>query len=281
MKQIMVAVLVSFLLQCSIPQKIAQKEIRNIVQSAEIAMFSDDDIQFSEKAIASNIKLIEALAMSYPNEQKYQSLLSQAYCSYAYAFLEEKDPQRAKKFYQRGIDQAAKTLGLDFTLIHPDSLSGALQKIDEDKIDLIFWCAFNWAAKIFLSMTEPAEVKNITYVKELMNWVIEKDETYYYGFAYVFWGSYYAMMPSIAGGDIEKSMQFFNKAFQISNRSFLMVHAFFMQQYCLTLMDEEIFDEIYQEVIEFDMNQLPEQRLTNEIAKNKIIKLYQNKDEFF
>lgn len=268
-------------ISCGFPSKIARQEIDRILDGAVYALYEEDNLQMAEYAISADIKLLEGLIRAYPLFPNYKILASQALCSYALGYVEDQDTLAAIGLYQKGRNLAGQALQIDLENISMDSLQIKLDHVESWMVPAMFWAAFNWSAEIFLRITDPEATINLPKIKFMMEKVTAMNENYFYGAAHIFWGSYYSMLPEMAGGSIQKSQNHFNKAFEISQRRFLLIHYFYLKQYCLTILEEDLFDQVVSEALNFQLNVLPEQKLANAIAIKKIKRLNLLKSDFF
>ncbi|MBP7460333.1 MAG: hypothetical protein KBA26_03515 [Candidatus Delongbacteria bacterium] len=268
-------------LSCGMPSRIARQEIDRILDGAVQALYEEENLLIADHAMAADIKLLEGLIRAYPGMPHYKVLASQALCSYALGFVEDQDTLAAIRLYQKGRSYAGQALGIDWDQIGLDSLESILKKKGKESTPALFWGAFNWSAELYLRITDPEATINLPKIKLMMEKVTADDETYFYGAAHIFWGSYYSMLPEMAGGNIKKSLHHFNRALEISNRRFLLIHYFFLKQYCLTTLEEELFDQMAAEALNFNPADMPEQTLANGIAIRKIQRLVRLKSEFF
>ena len=81
------------------------------------------------------------------------------------------------------------------------------------------------------------------------------------------------------GGDPERSRMHFERALELSNRSFLMVQTFYAATYGRMAFDKELHDSLLEEVLSFPIDQVPGNRLSNQIAKSRAKELLE--ENFF
>ncbi len=86
------------LLSSGCVQTIAVTTVGGIADDGFSAFTEEDDLDFAEKALPGNIKLLEVMLKNNPDNTRLLLLLSQGYSSYALGFLEDKDPDRARAF---------------------------------------------------------------------------------------------------------------------------------------------------------------------------------------
>ncbi len=280
MKRLLFFLLFLFI-SCGIPSRLAKKEIDSIMRGTVTALFEESDAVLAEAALPTGLKLIEGLLYSYPGDINYAILGSQAYCSYSLGYVENRDTLRAIALYHKGMEIAEKILGYDPAQLSPETLNNYVKNTPKEKLPLLFWYAFNWSCAINLQISEPSAAMALTPITIMMDQITLTIPDYYYYSVHIFWGAYYAMLPPLAGGDIEKSRLHFETAFNGNHRNFLLTHYYFLKYYCLTTMDEELFDKTVAEVMAFPLDRYPEFRLANQIAIDRIRDLIKQKENYF
>ena len=72
---------------CSL-RSMAVQQMGELIVTGIPAFEKDDDIELVKQALPANIKLLEVMLESDPENIKIQTLLSQMYASYTFAFVE-------------------------------------------------------------------------------------------------------------------------------------------------------------------------------------------------
>ena len=113
------------------------RELTAVIDQGTTAFEQDDDLDLIEKAFPANIKLLEALLVSDPQNESLLVLLSRFYGSYAFIFSEGEIEaetlarkqagggslkgsdltQTAVRYYQKGLAYALRALEIR----HPDA----------------------------------------------------------------------------------------------------------------------------------------------------------------
>jgi hypothetical protein len=286
MKKIIFAIiLILFISGCSV-QKIALRSMSGILDNSMASLYEESDLILAEQAIASDLKLLEGLIKSDPNNEKFLLLACQGFGSYALGFIEDTNPDRARSFYLRGRDYGLKILNknqnFDRAIIGSiDKLESALKKFNKDDVPALFWTANNWASWINLNFTDPQALAALPKVQLIMQRVLELDESYFYGGAHLFFGTIYAVRPPILGGNIEKAQQHFDRCLEFCQEKFLLPYVYYARFYATRTLDEELFSNTLNKVINTPDEILPEQRLPNAIAKQKAKRLLEQIEDFF
>ncbi len=245
-----------------------------------------DDLEMAEKGLPGQILLLEGLIGQYPDNPEFRLAAARAYYAYADTFILESDPQRAGELFLK-----ARTHGMESLLEnkkfrkHPRNslpdLTEALKFLDRKYIDSLFWTAAAWASWIDINRKEPDAVYEIAFANAMMDRVLLIDESYYHGAALSYFAAYYAGIPAAAGGGIEKAKRYFDRAFNINQRKFLMTQYLMAAEYAVPLKDENLFDRLAAEILNTPAEALPDAVFVNLSAKRKIRRLIELKNSLF
>jgi hypothetical protein len=115
----------------------------------------------------------------------------------------------------------------------------------------------------------------------MSEFVISKNEKYFYGCAYMIMGSITGSIPKALGGSPEKAKEYFEKCIQINDGKFLMVYIYYASIYAVQVQNRELYESLLKKVISAPIDILPEQKLANSIAKKKAEQLLKKIDEYF
>lgn len=265
---------------------IAVSTVGGIADDGFDAFTSESDLAFAEQALPGNIKLLEVMLKSDPDNERLLRLLSQGYASYALAFLEGKDDVRAREFYIRGRDFGYRIMRRDAGLAKaldgtPDDLRAELAKRGKDDVPGVFWSAFGLGSYIQLSLTEPSALADLPKAEVMMEFVARVDSSYYYGGAHLFLGTLAGMRPQMLGGNPGKSKAHFETAIRVSGGKFLLTYVYYASSYAVQTQNEALFTELLTKVRDASLDILPEFRLANAIAKKKAELLLAKKSDLF
>ena len=270
------------------------------MEKGRAAFERESDLDIAETALASNLKLLEAILEQDPESIPLKLFLAEGYALYAMAFAEDRfeeldfsnpelaDHQRKRAilFYNRAKDYASgeilkkmQTASVD--LVNEETLKKYLAQTTKEDVRALFWFAFSWGSAINLQRDEIVQLASLPYIELIMNRVRELDDKYYFGGVYLFEGMYYGGRPPMLGGNMERSRTAFEKAQTISNKKILLVSYFYARTYCIQIQDRECFQKNLEYVMQSPDNIYPEQMLANALAKRKAIRLYKHRADFF
>jgi tetratricopeptide (TPR) repeat protein len=267
-------------------QMMAIRTVGGILDNGFEAFNEETDLRLAESALGANLKLVEALVKSDPENEKLLLLAAQGYSAYAFAFAEDEDEERAKLFYLRGRDYGLRLLSHNTTFRAARSgdataFRQALRFFSKSDVPALFWAAFGWAGYINLARTDLEALANLPNVDAMMERVLQYDPTYYYGGAHLYFGSILGSTPIVLGGKPEQAKEHFEKALAINGGKFLMSYVYYAKTYAVQVQDKKLFDELLKNVEDASLDILPEARLPNAVAKKKAALLRQRMNDLF
>ncbi len=250
------------------------------------AMYRETDLALARDAMPTQILLLEGLVESSPGDSKLRLYAAQAYYSYAFAFIEDNDPARAGKFYERGVGHARAALmraGLqgDLLSMPGDELSSKLSRLGESAIPAMFWTASALGKWVDVSRSDPAILAHGFRAVMLMDRVLELDENYFFSGPNLFFGAFLASTPAALGGDMKRSRQYFDKARAANHGRLLIVDVLEAQLLLRQLQDRKAFHDRLTAVVQSPPDLWPEVGLFNQVARAKAKKLLSMEDEWF
>lgn len=276
-----VAAAAALLAACS-PRTIALRQTAAIVAGGAPALYEEPDPQLARESFGSQLKLVEVLLRNDPSDRRLLELAAEGFAGYAFLFLEDTEPARAKAFYRRARAHAAKALalpGLDAP--DADGVAAALAAAKPSDAAAVFWTGFSWAAEINLSKDSPAALAELPKAVAYMEAARRLDPAYHFAGADLFFGVYYASRPAILGGDLKKAQAAFQEARRRTGGKYLMNYVLEAKFYAVGAQDPELFTSLLNKVKETEAGQLPNARLTDEVAKIKARTLLEKKDDLF
>jgi hypothetical protein len=267
-------------------QTIAVKSLGGIMDNGFEVLNEEQDLGIAEISIASNLKLLESILKSDPDNQHYLLLASLGYSSYALGFVEDDSAERASFFYLRGKEYGMKILITNEKFADAQNKSieefrDALTTFSKDDAAAIFWTAISWGSYISLNLTDPSAIADLPKVEAMMKWIVQKDPFYFYGGAYFFLGTLYGSRPQMLGGNPDSSKEYFETCLRINSRKFLLTYVYYARSYAVQTQNRELFEDCLNRVDTTSIDILPKARLSNAIAKKKAKLLRAKIDELF
>ena len=151
--------------------------------------------------------------------------------------------------------------------------------LGRNAVPLMYWYASNlgkWAKATGFSTV----LKHKDRIFKLISRVYELDRDFYHGAADRYFGAFYAIAPSFAGGDINKSFEHFQESLKREPK-YLATYVLIAEFYAPKAQDPQIFDEHLKFVLEAPTNILPGLEPEAVIEKKKAENLLKKKDDLF
>jgi hypothetical protein len=260
-----------------------------VLDYGSVAMDREADLEFARLAFPASLKTLETFLISAPDNRAILLLLARGYNSYAFGFVEG-DLERAKLVgpeeriselernakihYLRGSEYGFRWLNKPelrkaAETDDVDKLEAELKKLKKDDMPGLFWAAYGWASAINLALDDPDMVASLGVVEKLMGRVLELTPDYNAGAPWLFHGVLHASRPVAFGGDPEKSKGYFESAMKEHGTTNLLVPFLYARFYCVQTQNKKLFDELVGKVLTADFSKHPDNRLMNEIARDR------------
>lgn len=259
--------------------------VRPFMDPLTLALQKQTDLELIEEGAPSLLLLLDGLIDSDPDNESFLMTGAKAYGGYASILNEDGQVDRAVtmsiKAKQYGITLLKQLPGLEnIENSSLDDIEHALEQISSSKVGHLFWGAYGWAVWIQYQQGAPAAMADLPVVEQIMLRVVELDESYYYGGAHIFLGTYYGSRPPILGGKPEESRKHFERALALNKRKFLLTQVAYAESYARTAFDRELFMKLLTEVIKQPLEN-DDLASSNKLAKVMAEKLIGQVDEFF
>ncbi|MFC2170464.1 TRAP transporter TatT component family protein [Calditrichota bacterium] len=269
---------------CSL-NRIAVRSTSGILFHSFEALLAEDDLVLAQTAIESDLKLVEGLIRSDPSNSGLLLLASQGFASYALAFVEDENPERAKRLYLRGRDYAMKWISMQYdvnllALENLDDFILAVQNLPPKAVPGVFWAGNSWASAMLLSLSDVQSIASLPRGETMMQFVLDYDETYYYAGAHLFFCGYYGGRPKMLGGDPVKAEFHIDRHKELTGGDFLLGDYFRVKYIALPALDEISARRTLLHVQNYDLEKAPSIRLVNAIAKKKAVVLLENVEDY-
>ncbi len=250
------------------------------------AFNEESDLIIARQALASNLKLIEALIKADPTNDKFLLYATQGYNAYGLGFAEDDSVERARMFYQRAMAYGMRILERNaaFKAAEDKDLTEftrAVQTFSKDDVPALFWTASSWFSYINISRTDVAALANISRASAMMEFVRKNDPGYYYGGAYLFLGAIEGSTPAMLGGRPDTAKKYFEHCLALNGGKFLLADLYYAQTYAVQVQDQTLFESLLKKIDDASIDILPEARLPNAIAKQKAKLLRSKMNDLF
>lgn len=177
--------------------------------------------------------------------------------------------EKAKKFGDKALE-----LNPVYKKFADDDITTAIEQLNEKEVAPLYWraCALGKWARLNGIM------KSLKYKDEIQKSIKQVEKLkpdFFHGAVPRYWGSYYAIAPGIAGGDMDKSKENFKKSMSIAPE-YLGTKTLYAEHYLVKEDKEKEFKEVLNEVIssgDGPEDIAPENRLEKKRAKHLLDKV--------
>lgn len=221
-----------------------------------------------------------------PNAHETWVKLARAQYFLAYGHMEFNPALEAETtaMYQTAITSAERGLrALSPQFAEQVRASGqfatGLPSLDQRAVGLIYWRSSalgRWARRDGFATV-------LAYKDEIrasMTRCLELDREYFFGGPDRYFGAFFAVAPSYAGGDLDRSRQHFE--YSISRYpGYFGTHVLYAVEYAVKRQDRDLFVRELQWVIDSDPNMLPETVPENIVEQRKAREALARVDELF
>ena len=256
-----------------------------LIDNVSAAAAKHDDVDLVKEGIPSFLLIVDGLLEGRPNDRDLLLSASEAYTSYA-ALVEIDDPKRAAKLYHRAKAYGASALGQN-KKIAPlldapySEFLPIVEHLNRKDLPAVFWAASAWGAWISHSTDSMEALAQLPKVILLMEWVVNQDESFFFGSPHIFLGVYHAALPPMLGGKPDKSKHHFERALALSKGQVLMNYCQMARFYARQVFDRDLYVELLQKALDAPADQVPELTLQNVAAKRLARQLLEETDDFF
>lgn len=241
------------------------------IEPAVTNLQKQTDIELVCEGAPSYLLMIDSLIESKPADKGLLTIATQSY-SGTVAALESCGAPRERiktisgKAGGYGKRLLSTVLPIDQSV---EDIDKELNRLGAADADTLFWGSFGWLTWIEQQRGAPGALADLVVVEKIMTRLLELDETVEQGGPHLFYGVLYGAKPKMIGGDPDRSRFHFEKALEISHRSFLMIQTLYAETYCRMTFDKDLHNRLLEEVLAFELDQAPDNALSNQIAKRR------------
>jgi hypothetical protein len=291
---------ITFLLTSCDLQRLTVNQTADVLYAGSVALDREPDVDLGREAIPASLKTLETFLVSAPDNEKLLELLARGYYSYAFAFLEGDleraqvnfaEEKRIENLRRRCLIHYLRARDYGFRLLDMPELEKAardgdleklekeLQNVEKDDVPGLFWAGYGWASAINLNQADTDMVASLGTVEIMMKRVEQLDTEYFSGGVLYFFGVYYASRPAMFGGKPELAKEYFERAMKKYGSQNQMIPFLYARFYAPSVQDRELFVELMHGVATAQVEEYPNLRLNNEVARQRATFWLENMDE--
>ncbi|QQD22832.1 hypothetical protein GJQ55_01250 [Venatoribacter cucullus] len=248
-------------------------------------MMNQDDPAIVEAGAPAYLLLLDALILTYPDNEDFLLAGSRLYGAYAGVFARDKEQARrmadkAMTYSRRALceydsDACALVDGPQDQL-----LAGLQLNYDEDDIAVFYAKAAAWAGWIQANSDNWHAIAQLGKVKTLMQWVASHDPAFDNATVQVYLGVLESQLPPSLGGKPDLAREYFERAIVMTEGRNLMAHVLFAKQYARLMFEQELHDRLLKEALAADPHQ-EGLTLINRLAQRQAAELLAESSDYF
>lgn len=231
-----------------------------------------------EKSLVEALSKFEKAHAENPSDLDVLTYLSRGYFIYAEYFISKEKDKMANFEKARNFGEKALEMNADYKANKEKDIEKAIDKLTLKEIAPLFWTAASLGKWSKLNGVM-SSLKYKGQILDMISKVGSLKGDFFYGSVPRYWGSFYAVAPSIAGGDMKKSKKNFEQAMQMAPE-YLGTKRLYAEYYLVKEEEEKEFKKVLDEVIkapEGPAEIAPENRLEKRVAE----KLLKNVGDLF
>lgn len=258
----------------------------SLISDIKQAAFEECDPELARVAIPANIKLLEGLLKSDPDNRHLLVALCQALSGYSLLFVENDSPKRASDLYLRAREFGFRALGEKGKCLKGLGTSGKeihenLQTFSTEDLENLFWVTFSWGAWVNLNLDQPVAIAEFPVLDACTERITELGGDYMFGLPWVLLGTTLSARPPLFGGDLGRAKSSFERALSLSRGKFFLAQYYYAKYYAVRVQDRSLFHRLLQDIVEGDPQAIKDVCLINRVIQQRAIELKEKGDDLF
>jgi hypothetical protein len=233
------------------------------------------------ESLQQSLNLLKDLHSAKPDDIEILTYLTRGHYLMADAHLENADEK--KKIFEQAASygEMGMALNAEFkaSVAQDEDVEKALKYLTLREVPIIYWTAASlgkWAKMTGIA----AALKYKTRIKAMISKVEELQPDYFFGAVPRYWGGFFAVAPSFAGGDINKSGDKFDTSIKMGP-NYLGTRVLKAELYWTKKSNKKEFVKELETVLAMKEDIVAELMPENVLEKRKAKKLLAQKDELF
>jgi hypothetical protein len=257
----------------------------SLIDNFAATAFEECDFLLARTAIPANLMTLEGLLKNDPKNQRILTALAMGFTGYSLLFVEEEDPERASRLYERAREYGLQALG-DRKLSEadhggPEAVEGISKEMGQDVFEPLFWYTMSWIAWINLNLDKPIALSHLGATQRLTERLIVLNGRYMHGLPHVLLGTTLAALPPLLGGKPDQAKEHFEKALTLSQGRFFLVQYYYARYYAVRVQNRALFMDLMDEIQNGSPKGKGDVCLINAVVQQKAQELREHVDDFF
>lgn len=286
--------------------KLTVNTTSKVLLRAQPSLQQEADYELARQAIPGALKTVEGFWIVMPENERLVKILTEGYCQYGTAFVE--DDWEAAKFkkdldaieyhntrsthiFTRCLNYALKTLGSRWQkelFADTDTVNKLIAETGHGKRFPLLFAGLALGSLVNHNLSRVEMLSYISTVEAILNRVVELDTKYgppankaHAALPYIALGMLHSARAKSLGGDAEKAKAMFEKALAVTDNKFLLPRTLMAYRIGLQTNDRKFFHDQLKQVLETAPSVWPEQRLANEVAHRKARRYLSKEKDIF
>ena len=287
--------------------KLTVNTTSKVLERGQPSLKMESDYEMARQAIPGALKTVENFWIVSPDNPRLTKILTEGYCQYGTAFVEDdweaakfkKDIEaidyhntRASNIFTRCMNYALKTLGSRWQKeIFADDqavVAKLIKDTGKSKRFPLLFAATALGSVINHNLTRIEMIAYLPTVEQMLNRVVEIDtkdgapkDKALAALPYVALGMINTARGKAMGGDPDKGRAMFEQALKITDNKYLLARTLMAYRVGLATNDRKFFHDQLKMVLETPPSVWPEQRLANEVAHRRARRYLSNEKNLF
>ncbi|AEF98931.1 TRAP transporter TatT component family protein [Methylomonas methanica] len=246
-------------------------------------ILAQNDPETVTEALPAYLLMLEASAAGDRDDESPMFATANLYT--AYLGLLPDDPIRKPRLSRKGLDFALRGICLhkqdwcDLQQQPITEMPTLLAQAEHDDVDSLYSLATAWSTWIQANKSDWNAVAQLAQVKQIMQKVIELDETYKEGSAHVYLAVMESLLPESLGGNPQLAKQHFQRALELSPHN-LMINVLYAKHYARMIFDRELHDKLLKTTLNAQTT-APNLTLINTLAQQQAQQLLDSANDYF
>jgi hypothetical protein len=285
--------------------KLTVNTTAKVLLRAQPALQQESDYEMARQAIPGALKTVEGFWIVSPDNENLTQILTEGYCQYGTAFVEDDWEQakldhrladieyhntRANHIFTRCLNFALRRLGSRWQkeiFESPEVIAKLLKDTSSDhRFDMLF-AGLALGSLINHNLSNIDMIAYLPTVEAIMQRVLEIDKAHpqsnlqYAALPYIALAMLHSGVPQAMGGKPDQAKTEFEMALKITNDKFLLARSLMGIRVGLATNDRKLFHDQLKLVLETAPSVWPEQRLANEVAHRKARRYLSHEKDLF
>jgi tetratricopeptide (TPR) repeat protein len=257
----------------------AKKDLTNpestLMKTEALRLWQKRDDQ---QSLEESLSKFELALNANPQDLEILTYLARGYFTLGELHISNEDLKMRTFEKARKFGETAMNANPEYKKLADDDIEKAIDKLTEKEVGVLFWTAASLGKWAKLN----GVMSSLKFKGQILSMIrrVEKlKPDFYHGAVPRYWGGFYAVAPSIAGGDMGKSKENFKKAMEVAPE-YLGTKTLYAELYLVKKDDKKEFKKILAEVIAAP-NGPAEITPENILEKRKAERLLEKMDDLF